>query len=66
MTLWVTRENAAGALSLSVRELEKLIADGEFEVRRCGRRIYVPTEALQEFAKRDHPNREAAVSAEAR
>ena len=66
MTLWITRKNAAGALSLSVRKLEKLIAEGELEVRRCGRRVYVPTDALQEFAKRDHPNRETSVSAEVR
>ncbi len=65
MTLWHTRKNAASALSLSVRKLEKLIADGELEVRRCGRRVYVPASALEDFAKRDHPNREV-VSAEAR
>ncbi len=64
MTLWHTRKNAASALSLSLRKLEKLISQGELEVRRCGRRVYVPTEALEDFAKRDHPNRNGSDAAE--
>jgi len=44
--------NAADQLSVSPRVLERLIADGEVETVKIGRRRLVPDEALTEYIER--------------
>ena len=43
---------AAEKLSISTRVLERLIADGEVETTKIGRRRLVPAEALADYVKR--------------
>ena len=52
----LSREDAAKALSISVRKLDYLIASNEIVCRRVGRRTLVPVTALKAFARRDHFN----------
>lgn len=52
---WYAKRTAARALDMSVRSLERHIARGSLSVRRCGGKVYVPAESLEEFAQRDHP-----------
>ena len=49
------RKSAAAAISLSVRGLDYLIATGKIRVRRLGKRVLVPREELERFARRDTP-----------
>lgn len=48
-----SRKEAAQQLSLSLSSLDLLIAQGELEVRRLGKRILVPRTELEKLAKRD-------------
>lgn len=48
--LLLTRPEAAQALSISLREIDRLIAAGKVYSRRIGRRRLVPLEALRRFA----------------
>lgn len=43
---------AADQLSVSARVLERLIADGEVETIKIGRRRLVPAEALEDYVSR--------------
>ena len=52
---WYAKRSAARALDMSVRNLERHIARGSLSVRRCGRKVYIPAESLEDFAQRDHP-----------
>ena len=48
-----SKKEAAQQLSLSLRSLDQLIAQGELRVRRFGKRILVPKTELEKLAKRD-------------
>jgi hypothetical protein len=53
--LLYSRRESAYALSISCRSLDALVAAGEIKVRRFGpRRILIPVEELERYAKRDH------------
>jgi excisionase family DNA binding protein len=52
--LQFSREEAAQMLSISERTLDRLIAEKELLVRRIGRRVLVPKDALMSFIRRDH------------
>jgi excisionase family DNA binding protein len=54
-TLLVSKKEAATTLGISLRSLEYLIARKELMSRRVGRRVLIPTSALEQFARRDHP-----------
>lgn len=44
--------DAADQLSVSARVLERLIADGEVDTVKIGRRRLVPAEAIEDYVKR--------------
>jgi len=50
----ISKKEAANLLSLSVRSLEYLIQRRELPSRRVGRRVLIPRQALEYFARRDH------------
>lgn len=47
----VSRQDAAKALSISVRGLDYLIAQGKVPVRKLGKRTLIPRTALERFAR---------------
>lgn len=53
--LQYSREEAAELLCISLRTLDRLIAEKRLSVRRIGRRVLITHEALLMFTKRDHP-----------
>lgn len=53
--LLYTRKQAAELLSISLRQLDYLIAEGQLASRRVHRRRLIPRLALEQFARRDHP-----------
>ena len=53
--LAVNRLEAARLLSISLRTLDSLLARGELQARRVGRRVVFPIEELQRFLRKDHP-----------
>lgn len=46
-------KEAAEQLSVCVSTVEQLIAQGELQVRRLGRRILIPRSELEKLARRD-------------
>jgi hypothetical protein len=48
------RKNAAHALSISIRSLDYLIARGEFETRRIGKKVLIPASELRKFSQANH------------
>jgi len=52
--LLYSRKDAAFAISISIRSLDMLLAAGKIAVRKIGKRIMIPAEALFEFAGKDH------------
>ena len=52
--LLYTKREAAQLLSISVRSLDYLIFNGQLAARRIGRRVLVPRDALEQFARLDH------------
>ena len=52
--LAVNRFEAARLLSISLRTLDSLLAQGELRGRRVGRRIVFPMEELHRFLRKDH------------
>jgi len=48
--IFLTREETARTLRLSLRTIDTLIAHGNINVRRVGRRVLVPTEEVRRFA----------------
>lgn len=48
------RKNAARQLSISVRSLDYLIARGELQYRRMGKKILIPRGELVRYARGDH------------
>lgn len=60
-SLLFSRREAAAQLSLSLRSLAYLIADGRLRTRRIGGRVFIPRDELLRFASKDH--REPVVPA---
>ena len=52
--LLYSRKESAFALSISVRNLDMILASGGMKVRKIGGRILIPYDALLRFASRDH------------
>lgn len=48
------RRDAAHMLGISLRTLDRLIAAKQIGVRKIGRRVLIPAEAIRQFMKRDH------------
>jgi excisionase family DNA binding protein len=46
----LSRQEVAGALRLSLRSVDYLIARGELRVRRVGRRVLIPRAEVERFA----------------
>jgi excisionase family DNA binding protein len=53
--LFMTREETAKALRLSLRTVDTLIGQGEIAIRRIGRRVLIPTEEVKRFAEPKPP-----------
>lgn len=51
--IFLTRQETAQALRLSLRTVDTLIGRGELAVRRVGRRVLVPTAEVKRFAAAD-------------
>jgi len=49
------RDEAAEMIGVSLRTLDRLIAENHLSVRRIGRRVLVTRDVLVQFTKRDHP-----------
>jgi len=49
-----SRVEAADLLGVSLRTLDRLVADKQLPVRRIGRRVFITREALSRFTKSDH------------
>ena len=47
----VSRQDAAKALSVSVRSVDYMIARGELPARKLGKRTLIPRAALERFAR---------------
>lgn len=58
--LLVCREEAAEILSISVRAVDYLLANGLLSARRIGTRALIPMADLRKFARADHPQRLAS------
>ena len=48
------RKDAAFALSISLRELDYRLAQGEFETRRVGKRVLITARSLKSWANANH------------
>jgi excisionase family DNA binding protein len=48
-----SQKEAAQQLSVSVSTVEQLIAQGEIQIRRLGRRVLIPRSELEKLARRD-------------
>jgi hypothetical protein len=55
--LLVSRKEAAGIVSLSLRSIDGLLASKKLPFRKIGNRTLIPLGALQKFARMDHPER---------
>jgi excisionase family DNA binding protein len=55
--LLLRRGEAAEFLSISVRAVDYLLANGQLTFRRIGSRTLIPLTELRRFARRDHPQR---------
>jgi len=62
----LSKKEAANALSVSIRSLEYLIARRELPTRRVGRRVLIPSSAVEQFARRDHTEPLSCVVAQER
>jgi excisionase family DNA binding protein len=60
--LVLTREETAGALRLSLRTVDNLIARGELRVRRVGRRVLIPCTEVERFADNSTPSENSGGS----
>jgi hypothetical protein len=58
--LLVSRKEAAGIVSLSLRSIDGLLASKQLPFRKIGNRTLIPLAALQRFARTDHPERIAS------
>lgn len=57
--LLVSRKMAAEMLTISIRKVDYMIADGRMLTRRIDNRVLIPIEEIQKFARSDHPRRKA-------
>jgi excisionase family DNA binding protein len=48
--IFMTRDETARTLRLSLRTVDSLIGRGELAVRRVGRRVLIPTDEVKRFA----------------
>ena len=62
--LLLSKRDAAALLSISVRTLEYLLARKELPARRVGRRVLIPSAAIEKFASRDHTERLSRAGAQ--
>jgi len=53
--LLVSRKVSAEMLSISVRGVDYMIADGRLSTRRIANRVLIPIEEIRKFATSDHP-----------
>jgi hypothetical protein len=53
----VSRREAAAMLSISIRGVDYMIADGRLATRRIANRVLIPTAEIHKFAQSDHPRR---------
>jgi hypothetical protein len=53
--LLYSRQDAAVALSVSLRSIDYLISDGKLTTRRIGRKTLIPVTDIRRFARGDHP-----------
>jgi excisionase family DNA binding protein len=52
--LGYSRAEAAQMLNISLRTVDRLIAEKQLTVRRIGRRVLITRDVLAQFVKRDH------------
>ena len=57
--LLVSRRVAAEMLTISIRKVDYMIADGRLLTRRIDSRVLIPIEEIRKFARSDHPRRMA-------
>jgi hypothetical protein len=55
----VSRKMAAEMLTISIRKVDYMIADGRLLTRRIDNRVLIPIEEIRKFARFDHPRRKA-------
>jgi len=54
-TMALSKQEAARALGISIRTIDRLIALKELPVRRLGRRVLISRVSLESFFRNDHP-----------
>jgi excisionase family DNA binding protein len=54
-TMALSKQEAARALGISLRTIDRLIALKELPVRRLGRRVLISRASLESFFRNDHP-----------
>ena len=52
--IFFSKREASTMLALSLRTVDNLLARKELVCRRVGRRVLIPRQALERFARRDH------------
>ena len=57
--LLVSRKMAAEMLTISIRKVDYMIADGRLLTRKIDNRVLIPVEEIYKFARSDHPRRKA-------
>ena len=57
--LLVSRKAAAEMLTVSIRKVDYMIADGRMLTRRIDNRVLIPIEEIRKFAESDHQKRKA-------
>ena len=57
--LLVSRKMAAEMLTISIRKVDYMIADGRLLTRKIDNRVLIPVEEIHKFARSDHPRRKA-------
>jgi excisionase family DNA binding protein len=65
LKFWYSREEAATLLSISLREIDRLIGDGTLETCRHGRRRLVVGDSLARFAHAVDRSPEPSVEGDA-
>ena len=62
--LLFSRKTAAEMLDISLRTLDYLVANGELESRKVGRKVLIPRTSLTRFASGSHVIAKPALSIE--
>jgi hypothetical protein len=55
--LLVSRKEAAEMLTISIRKVDYMIAEGRLLTRRIDSRVLIPIEEIRKFARSDHARR---------